>query len=681
MLAERLRIIFKYLIIIAFALLVYYFIPKKSSFKYQFIKNQVWKYDDLYAPFSFPVIKTDEEIKSEKEIIISSFKPIFRLDKQVLESLLSEIQNNNDDYLLPHYHSINAENAFQYISNLLTQIYSVGIYNPKDIESQFTGNIIRIIDEDKRSKDLMLEEIYSVEQAKNHILTVCIKDSIYSKEIQIQKIVDAIKPNLQYDKQMTFHQLQAELDDILATKGMVLESEKIISRGVRITDENYQVLQSLKMTFEGKEQKGVSAYLNQSGYLFLILLIFTLFFTYLSQIDKQIFNTNKEIFLIISTISLFIIISSLVVKQSVISIYLIPFCIVPILFISFFGARIAFLSHIVVILSVSIFVTESFDFIFIQLLSGFAVVIVIQRIRYISQFFWSIMIIMLVYVLSYVSLQLLKISEFNDFEYWNLLWFAGNFILTLLSYPLIYAYEKLFGKVSDISLIELSDLNKKLLRELTSKAPGTFQHSIQLATLTEAILNKIGGNALLAKVGCLYHDIGKINAPAYFIENQKDVNPYEKIESEKEAAAIIIRHVTDGVKIAKEHKIPKEIINFIKTHHGTTRVEYFYRNYQKKFPDDQSCEHEFRYPGPKPTTKEMAVVMIVDSVEAATRGQKDNSSEAIDKLVDQLVEYKMRDNQFQNANITLKEIKIAKDIIKNGLRSVYHHRIEYPAEN
>ena len=238
----------------------------------------------------------------------------------------------------------------------------------------------------------------------------------------------------------------------------------------------------------------------------------------------------------------------------------------------------------------------------------------------------------------------------------------------------------MFGFVSDITLIELSDLNKKLLRDLSSKAPGTFQHSIQVANLTDAVLNKIGGNSLLAKVGALYHDIGKMNAPQFFTENQKDINPHDNLD-EKESARIIIKHVSDGVKIAKEHNLPREVISFIKTHHGTTKVEYFYRNYVKKNPDNQVDENDFRYPGPKPSSKEAAVVMIVDSIEAAARSIKEPSVEMLEDLVDRLVDYKMKDNQFENAFITHKEIKIAKEIIKKNLNSIYHSRIEYPSEN
>jgi len=680
--ADNIRVVFKYAIILAFVVLVYYFLPKGSNFHFQFSKNEVWQYDDLFAPFSFPVLKTDDEIKQEKELLSSAYKPIFIKNSSVLERILLNINNSPEIYLIPHAGIPTISEAdLKFVEDVLIDLYNTGIYNPDEIDNQFNSQIITIINENKNSSELFLENIFTVNDAKEYLKAKLLQDSFHSRYFIIQKIVEEVTPNLLYEKQLTAQNLKVLLNEILPTKGMIIEGEKIISKGMRITDEKYQELFSLKQTFEGKEKGELSKFLNDAGYLLLVLIIFFVFILYLSQADKNVFNTNKEVFLILTTISVFIIISSYVVKNNLFSIYLIPFCIVPILLISFFETRIAFISHLVVVGTVSIFVSDNFDFLFVQIIAGLSVVIAISRVRYISQFFISVLLVTAAYVFSYLGLHLLKVSEYSELDLLELRWFAGNFILTLLAYPLIYAYEKLFGKVSDLSLIELSDLNKKLLRELASKAPGTFQHSLQVANLTEAVLAKIGGNSLLAKVGCLYHDIGKMNAPLYFIENQKDINPYEKIVSEKEAAAIIIRHVSDGVKLAREHKLPREVINFIKTHHGTTRVEYFYRNFIKRNPEATNVENEFRYPGPKPTTKEMAIVMIADSIEAATRSLKDTSQESLEKLVDTLVDQKLSDNQFQNANITFKEIKIAKDIIKNSLRSIYHQRIEYPSEN
>jgi hypothetical protein len=462
----------------------------------------------------------------------------------------------------------------------------------------------------------------------------------------------------------------------LPTKGIIQEGEKIISKGVFIGETKFHILESLRQEYEHHKVSSIK-YPKQMGYLLLIIFIIGGFGLYVWQFYRKIFNSNKDVFLMLGIITAFILVGTYINRQPLLNIYLVPFCIVPILLISFYEARIAFISHLIVVGIVSIFIPNSFEFLLIQIMAGLAVVIGISRVRYLSHFFLVVLSILFVYCFSYFALKLVQVNSLSEIDFSILLWFTGSFLLTLIAYPLIYAFEKMFGFITDITLIEYSDLTRKLLKELSSRAPGTFQHSLQVANIAEAVLTKIGGNTLLARVGALYHDIGKMNAPMYFTENQKDFNPHDKL-TDKESAAIIIKHVTDGVKLAKDHNIHREIISFIKTHHGTTRVEFFYRNFLKKHPYEEFDENEFRYPGPKPSSKENSVVMMVDSIEAAARSLKEPSRVKIDELVENTIEYKMKEGQFQNANISLKEIKIAKDIIKNYLQSIYHFRIEYP---
>lgn len=675
MLIDQFKTVIKYLIFLSVVFLIYYSVPKKSRYSFDIRKNEIWHKSDLVAPFSFPVLKTEEEIESEKNEIYRNFKPFFRLNSHIYPKVLTDFYNK-----LPVY-SDNDNQSLILLKNQIEKFYSSGIYNPKDINSKFNSGIIMLILPDNSVVEKSLNDLYTMETAESIIESIIQNDSFLKKIFTPYNTNMLIIPNLEYDQKLTEQQLSSKLSEILPYSGIIEKGEIIIERGSKITEEKYQKVISLMQKYEGIGQESKINYFNHAGYLVIILLLFVVFIVYIIQFYRQIYNTNKDLLLIFSIILIFILLSSYLIKNTSFSIYLIPFCIVPIIIISFFEARIAFFSHVIVVATVSLFVPNAHEFFLIQIISGLSVVILISRVRYISQFFISVLVLLGIYAVSFLGINILKINSFSEIQWTELLWLVGNFVLTLLAYPMIYAVEKLFGKISDLSLIELSDVNKKLLKEFAAKAPGTFQHSIQLANLTEAVIAKIGGNSLLARVGCLYHDIGKMYAPSYFIENQKDTNPFDKIDSEKECASIIIRHVPEGVAIAKEYKLPREVIHFIKTHHGTTRVEYFYRKYIKKNPDDQQAENHFRYPGPKPTSKEMAVVMIADSVEAATRSLKETTPEALDNLVDSLVDQKMKDNQFQNANITLKDIRIAKEIIKNKLRSVYHQRIEYPSEN
>ena len=353
----------------------------------------------------------------------------------------------------------------------------------------------------------------------------------------------------------------------------------------------------------------------------------------------------------------------------------------PIIVLAFFDYRLALISHIVLVLIVGSFVSNNAaEFILIQLIAGFVSIISMIRVQYLSQFFISTLYVLGSYVISYTAFRLIEITNFSELNGIDYLWLLGNFMLTLLAYPLIYAYEKLFGFVSDITLVELCDVNKKILRQLSIKAPGTFQHSLQVANLSESVINHIGGRVLLTRVGALYHDIGKMERPEYFIENQKYIDNPHDVLSDEESAHVIIDHVNAGIKMAKQENLPSVIIEFIKTHHGTSRVEYFYRNYLKKVPADEVDESKFRYPGPRPATREMAVVMICDSIEAATRSIKDKNPNTIERMIDGIIDGKLNDKQLQNAPITLQEIEKIRILLKELINSMYHVRIEYPEE-
>jgi len=678
---ENSKEVMRYILFAGFALIIYYFIPKQGKFKYEFKKHEIWQHEDLISPFSFPINKSDDEIEQEKNEIKLRFKPYFQKNTTISEDAEKKFRKDFSIYLLVDPINLDIE-AETYILKegvrLIRTTYDAGIIDLKHNEPS-SNQMIRLIFPDKTTKEYGIDKFIDIDQINDVVKEKIHSDTLLSKYINISEILKLFTQDVYYDKELSVIKLNEELSQISLSKGLIQEGEKIISKGVKVTPEKYQILDSLRKEYESQLSEKKSTYYMYAGYFILIILITVIFAVYIGMFYRNIYNSIKDLILILVTILIFVLISTYVARTETISIYLIPFCIVPIIFISFYEARIAFISHLLTILIVSLFAPNGFEFLFIQTLAGLFLIVSLSRVRYLSQFFLSVLLIFLVYYLSYFGIKLIQSTSFKEIDYINFLWFTGSFILTLLAYPLLYAYEKIFGLLSDITLIELSDLNKKLLKDLSTKAPGTFQHSIQVAKLTEAVLAKIGGNALLAKVGALYHDIGKMFAPQYFTENQKDYNPHNDLD-EKESAKIIISHVTKGVELAQKNNIPKEIINFIKTHHGTTRTEFFYRSYIKKHPDEVIDDSMFRYPGPKPSTKEMAVVMIVDTVEAASRSLKKTSPEIIEELVDNLVESKLADNQFQLANISIKEIRIAKDVLKNSLKSIYHNRIEYPKE-
>src|SRR5690606_34664173 len=359
------------------------------------------------------------------------------------------------------------------------------------------------------------------------------------------------------------------------------------------------------------------------------------------------------------------------------SLYFIPYCGVPIIFRILFDTRVALNIHLLMVLITALFVPNSYDFVFLQFMPGLVAIYSIKTMVKREQFLISSLLILATYIVGHIGLVLTRNGLLSSIYWGDILPYFVSVGLTLLAYPLIYAFEKMFGIVSDLTLMELTNSNSKLLRELSLKAPGTFQHSLQVANLAEAAIYKIGGNSLLVRAGALYHDIGKILNPRYFIENQKTgVNPHEELTSEQ-SAQIIISHVIKGIEIAKRHKLPEVIIDFIKTHHGTTRVDYFYKKCSNNNPDKLVDESLFHYPGPIPFSKETAVLMMADSVEAAARALKEPTQESISNLVDNIIQYKLDQKQFVNANITLKDISDVSTIFKNMLMSIYHVRIDY----
>lgn len=654
-------------------------IPSSQKFKYDYQLGKPWSYDDLKAPFAFPILKSPETLEAEKENIRANFEPFYVIDTTIAKRALRNFEQSIQDLLSNKTDSILPNRLAQYRNagrQIIKGLYAEGIVQLEQAHRSNTPTLLVLLG--NNAKPVNTKSLYQM-----HNLVQDLEDMIggYAKldEKLLQKaILRALQPNITYEENLSKKRLKEELDQISKTTDMVNAGELIVAKGFTISENEYRKLVSLETQYkELVKEEGFALHLT--GYIILVVLVFLVYLGYIQLFQIQLIKKNRRLLLLLITIVFFVFITRYTITHEELNVFLIPYCIVPIVILAFFEYKLALITHIVVILIVGSFINiNESKFIIIQLVAGFTAILTMVRVQYLSRFFVSALIILAGYVLSYFAFELTEISNLKELRGVDYMWLVGNFMLTLLAYPLIFAYEKMFGFVSDITLVELSDINKKLLRRLSVEAPGTFQHSLQVANLSESVINKIGGKALLTRVGALYHDIGKMANPEYFIENQKYIDNPHKNLNDGESAEMIISHVTQGVKMAKQVGLPNVIIDFIRTHHGQSRVEYFYRNYLKKVPAHEVDESKFRYPGPKPATREMAVVMICDSVEAATRSIQQKDAHSIGKMIDNIIDGKINDRQLETSPITLSEIETIRELLKDLINSMYHVRIAYP---
>jgi hypothetical protein len=464
------------------------------------------------------------------------------------------------------------------------------------------------------------------------------------------------------------------VSSISLSRGMVQAGEKIITTGELVNGEKFNILESLRKEYE-LTTNNPALIVGQS---IAALLGMLMIFLFLINFRRDILQHFLKTMFILSLIILFILIARVMIYWNVVSIFLIPFTLLPIIIRAFYDSRLALFIYNVTILIIGFFVPNSFEFIFLQMMAGMMAIFALANVRRRGQLFMAAIFIFMTYSLVYLGIAVVQEGSFETIRWKNFAWFGGNGLMILAAYPLIYIFEKLFGFLSDVTLMELADTNQKILRNLAEKAPGTFQHSMQVANLAEEVIFKIGGNSLLIRAGALYHDIGKMGLPYFFIENQgQGSNPHDEIEIEK-SAEIITGHVQYGIEMARKNRIPEPVIDFIRTHHGNTKVQYFYKTFLKKFPEKTIDIQKFTYKGTPPFTKETAVLMMADAVEASARSLKVYTEQSINELVENIIQYQMAEKQFDNAAITLKEISEAKEIFKKKLKNIYHSRIEYP---
>lgn len=664
---DRHALLYKGFIFVGSLSVIVYCCPRESKFRYDLsdIKDRPWSYDNLVAPFDYAIQKSTEELQDEKKDIQSNSIPYFRFD--------TTISNQNEQILSTQFVSIAPEFRRE-ILIAVDKVYALGIRAVSNEVGKSSQDLVNVVFKNV-VEEHHLSDFQDPLAADSLVLTNL---ELEAKAAWINRPYEPLSANIIFDSSLTNKSIRQAIDNISSSRGAITKGQIIVSRGEMVNEEIYQKIFSLNEEYRLQRLGGRDWLITLAQILLVGFCLFILF-QFLRLFRREILAHDSRLLFILLIVVLTVCMSYIPASIENISLLALPFCILPVIIRAFFDTRLALFTHLLVIIMISINIPgDRFAFLVIQVLTGITTIFSIANLRNRSQLFISVIAILFAYFLLHVLLILITSGDFISIRGTDFVYYAISALLVLLAFPLIFLFEKIFGFVSDVTLMELADTNNPLLRELAEKAPGTFQHSMQVANLAEEAIRKIGGNSLLTRAGALYHDIGKAEMPIYFIENQAGgINPHDEMSFE-ESASIIISHVLSGIQKAKAAKLPDQVIDFIRTHHGTTNTTYFLALYKKNNPDIIVDEELFRYPGPIPYSKETAVLMMADAVEAASRALRQYDADSIDSLVENIIDIQADQHQFDNADITLKDISGIKKLFKKKLRSIYHVRVEYP---
>jgi putative nucleotidyltransferase with HDIG domain len=664
------------------AVALYFILPGEPKFKYEYQRGFPWQHENLVAPFDFAILKTANELNEEKSDQISSLVPYFFNDTTQKSESIARLRQDLE--LDIDTTNTARKKIFNALSTKLDELYgngillfSVDIYEElkgKEEINKRTGNIVQKED---------VDQLYSEKSAYNALLNT--RQNLVSEgnnfpwltNLNLERYIAA---NLEYDSETSQKEIDEITQSISATRGMVKQGQRIVLQGEIVDAERYQMLESLKASYEKERGNDVNRYMVSIGKVLLISVLLSFIFVFLMLYRRDILEHLNKLSFMLMLMAGTILLSNFINTFPNLHIYMVPFAVFPIMIRTFFDSRTAIFTLIITTLLMGFYAPNNYEFILLQVSAGLIAVFSLNKMHRRVHLVLAALWVFLTYLIVFMSLNLIHEGTFISFDYSMLKWFAISSVLILLVYPLVYIFEKLFGFVSDVTLIEISDSNQPLLRKLAEQAPGTFQHSMQIANLAEEVILRIGGNPFLVRAGALYHDIGKIGRPNFFIENQAmGMNPHDRISNLK-SAEVIIDHVKNGVKMAQKHKLPAVIIEFIATHHGTTKAKYFYLKHQEQNPDKEVDENAFAYPGPLPRSKEAAVVMLVDGIEAASRSMKEKTHENLKALIDSMIDKKIEDKQLDDSDLTFSDINTIKHTLLEKLINIYHIRIEYPDE-
>ena len=661
-------ILYKILLFLFVVGVVVYLLPRAGSFQYEIQAGKPWQYETLLAPYDFPIQKTADELEEERTRLKANIPRYFSVDQEVLPAVFDAF----DQYFaaLPANEASNA--LFVNWRTTIEAMYAIGVVSFS--ETLFEEEIALV--NNTRKKTIKLTDLYADIDVKNELENQLTEAGTgILSDASMQYLLSLITPNVSYDETLTAQFRSEALAGIVSIRGLVTKGTRIIAKGEVVEGEKLKILQSLQLEYESQTWTQTNTAWIILGYTLLVSVPVLLLFVFLWRTRPLVFENNKRITFLCVIILLMVLLTKAVVDVNPLYVYAVPICMLPLLLRTFFDTRIALFSLMIALFLLAFLVPNSFEFMFLQMMAGILASLTVNDLYRRAKLFISVGLIVGLYVVSYIAFTLIHDGNLNQLSYDVLLLFVVNGLAILFVQPLIYIFEKVFGLVSDASLLELSDTNSKLLRELADKAPGTFQHSLQVANIAEAVANAIDANTLLTRVGALYHDIGKMKNPVFFSENQASYSPHDDLSSEV-SAKIIIEHVLHGITLARKAKLPDRVVDFIRTHHGTTTVLYFYQ--QAKQNNDDVAIEQFQYPGPKPFSKETAIVMISDGVEAASKSLKEPTAEKINAFVDKIVQRLMDEKQFLAADITLREIETIKKVLVEKLISSYHLRVAYP---
>lgn len=668
-------LLYKVLIFIGTVGVIVYFLPRDGKFNYQFDIDKPWKYGQLMATFDFPIYKADEVVKREQDSILSSFQPYFQSDKEVEKKVLAKLKTDYQSHLrelLP------STDYIRFLERTLSEIYLAGIVSTEELDKLHKDSISSImVINDKMAFPQSTEKVYSVKDAYHYILTA--DSSRYRSEVLRQcSLNEYLFPNLTYDEQRTETAREEILNDYSWANGIVLSGQKIIDRGEIVNQETYSILESLR-----KESIKRSESIGQKRLMLVGQILFTgifmlCFMLYLELFRKDYYKRKGSLSLLFASITFYCVLTAIMVANNIFNVYIIPYAMLPVIIRIFLDSRTAFTAQAITILICSICLRYPHEFILLQLSAGLVAILSLRELSQRSQLFRTAILVILTYIAVYFAFELITENDLSKFNGSMYTYFIINGILLLFAYPLLFLVEKTFGFTSNVTLVELSNINNSLLRRMSETVPGTFQHSMQMANLAAEAANRIGAKSQLVRTGALYHDIGKMENPVFFTENQSgNVNPHKNLSYEQ-SAQTIISHVTDGLKLAEKHNLPKAVKDFITTHHGRGKTKYFYISWKNEHPGEEPDEEVFTYPGPNPFTKEQAILMMADSVEAASRSLPEYTEESIGNLVEKIIDSQVAEGFFKQCPITFKDIDVVKTVFKEKLKTIYHTRISYP---
>lgn len=674
--ARRNLMLFKAALAIFSTIIIVWFMPRSDYATFQYEVDRPWRYGQLIAEFKFPIYKSNEDMKREQDSVMRYFQPYYNINKDVLPQMRDSLNTTT----VKKWDGPSVSMYIRHISAMLDSVYDRGVLSVADyneiMERQYSN--IRIVDKNN-AVSVPVSQLFSTKTAYEYIMQA---DTVkYLRSVmQRLNINDLLTANLVLDAEKTESEKKEHLESISGASGVVQSGQQIIDRGEIVTKDKYRILQS----FEREKTKHKTSddimpytYIGQTVFVFLIMLTLI---SYLTLFRKDYFDDYRSGILLFGFPTLFIVVAFLMVSHSFMNVFMIPCCMVPIVIRVFMDSRTAFMFHTAMVIIISLSLHYPYEFIILQLLTGMIAIQTLRELSQRSQIIQTSLFITLCYIIFYSSYELIVENTYMKADRGMYIFFIINGVLMIFTYPLLWLIERTLGFVSDVTLVELSNSNHPLLQLMSEIAPGTFQHSMQVANLCGEVAKKVNARAQLVRTGALYHDVGKLERPVFFTENQKGISPHKHLTPQK-SAEVIIAHVEKGLALADKYNLPPLIKRFISTHHGTGLAKYFYVTYKNEHPDEEVDENLFRYPGPNPATKEEAILMMADGVEAASRSLTEYTEDSISGLVDRIIDSQMKDGFFAECDITFRDIAIAKEIFKEKLKIIYHTRISYPELN